>query len=149
MTKPKTRPLVVRKKATDATLEKFGGRPFALGSVDCAKMAAFHLRQFGHKIRLSKAGQYKTVLGAKAALRRMGYESLVEAMDGHGFERIAPAAALLGDVISLPAEHDLAGLGIWLGNGNALAFHEAHDGLVVLMPTPDALRSAIAWRVYQ
>ncbi len=149
MTKPKSRPLVVRKKATDATLEKFGGRPFALGSVDCGKMTAFHLRQLGHKVRLSKAGQYKTALGAKAALRRMGYNTLAEAMDGLGFERIAPASALVGDVISLPAEHDLWGLGIWLGNANALAFHEGHDGLVVLTPTADALRDAIAWRVYK
>lgn len=124
------KPLVRRKKATDATIAKFGGKPFAWGSVDCAKMVAFHLKQFGVKVRLSKAGQYKTAKGAIGALKRLGYETLPGAMDGHGFDRIPVAFALAGDVVSFPSDHDIGALGIVVGNGNMLAFHEMHEGLV-------------------
>lgn len=126
------KPLVRRQKAVEATMERFRGKAFAFGSVDCAKVTAFHLKQLGHKVRLSKAGQYKTLIGAQAALRRLGYETLPEAMDGHGFERIPPARALLGDIVSFPCEHPIGALGIVIGNGNMLAFHELHDQPVVM-----------------
>lgn len=124
--------LVRRQKAVAATMERFRGKGFAWGSVDCAKMVAFHLKQLGHKVRLSKAGPYKTALSAKAALKRIGYERLPDAMDGHGFERIAPASALIGDVVSFPCDHEIGALGIVVGNGNMLAFHEAHEQPVVM-----------------
>jgi hypothetical protein len=125
-------PLVQRQKATSATMERFRGKTFAWGSVDCAKMVAFHLKRLGRKVPLSKAGQYKTALGAKGALKRLGYASLVEAMDGIGLTRIAPAAALTGDIVSFAADHEIGGLGIVLGNGNMLAFHESQDFPVVM-----------------
>lgn len=137
------KPLVKRKKATDATIERFRGKAFAWGSVDCAKMVAFHLKQLGHKVRLSKAGPYKTARGAKGALKRLGYDTLPEAMDGHGFERIAPAFALVGDVVSFDADHEIGALGIVVGNGNMLAFHEAQE-LPVVMTMGKILT---AWRV--
>ena len=136
------KPLVRRQKAVEATMAKFGGKTFYFASVDCANMIAFHLKQFGHKVRLSKAGQYKTLIGAQAALRRLGYDTLPGAMDGHGFERIAPAFALLGDVVSCASEHPIGGLGIVVGGGNMAAFHEDYPGLVVMtMGQID-----IAWR---
>lgn len=137
------KPLVRRQRAVEATMERFRGKAFAFGSVDCAKVAAFHLKQLGQPVRLSKAGQYKTLIGAQAALRRLGYETLPEAMDGHGFARIAPAAALLGDIVSFGCDHAIGALGIVAGNGNMIAFHEAHDTLVVMtMGEID-----LAWRV--
>jgi len=137
------KPLVLRQKATAATMERFRSKAFAWGSVDCAKMAAFHLKQFGHKVRLSKAGQYKTALGAGAALKRLGYDDLPAAMDGHGFERIPLAFALMGDIVSFPCDHAIGALGIVAGNGNMLAFHEDHHAPVIMsMNVIDT-----AWRV--
>ena len=137
------KPLVRRQKAVQATMERFRGKGFSFGSVDCAKLAAFHLKQMGHKVRLSKAGQYKTLLGAQAALRRLGYETLPDAMDGHGFARIAPAAALMGDIVTFACDHPIGALGIVAGNGNMLCFHELHDQPVVMtMGQIDA-----AWRI--
>ncbi|MDQ5915939.1 MAG: hypothetical protein QG584_1832 [Pseudomonadota bacterium] len=124
--------LVRRQKAVQATMERFRDRAFAWGSVDCAKMVAFHLKQMGHKVRLSKAGQYKTALGATAALKRLGYETLPDAMDGHGFTRIAPAFALIGDVVSFASDHPIGALGIVVGNGNMMAFHELHTLPVIM-----------------
>lgn len=126
------KPLIRRQQAVQATVNRFRGRSFAFGSVDCAKVTAFHLKQLGHKVRLSKAGQYKTLVGAQRALRRLGYETLTDAMDGHGFARIAPAACLLGDVVSFPCDHPIGALGIVVGNGNMMAFHELHESPVFM-----------------
>lgn len=140
--------LIRRQKAVEATMERFRGKAFAFGATDCAKVVAFHLKQLGHKVRLSKAGQYKTLIGAQAALRRLGYDTLPEAMDGHGFERIAPASAWMGDVVALPTdEHPIGALGIVAGNGNIMGFHPAHETLVIIAPSPAATAQAIAWRV--
>lgn len=136
-------PLVRRQRAVEATLDRFNSKAFAWGSVDCAKMVAFHLRQLGIKVRLSKAGQYKTAIGARAALKRLGYDDLPAAMDGHGFARIPPAASLLGDIVSFASDFEIGALGIVAGNGNMVAFHEAHAHPVIMtMGQIDT-----AWRV--
>lgn len=137
------KPLVRRQEAVAATMERFRGKNFVWGSVDCAKMVAFHLKQLGIKVRLSKAGQYKTALGARAALKRLGFDSLSAAMDGHGFERIAPAFALIGDIVSFACDHEIGALGIAVGNGNMLAFHESHAQPVIMTMG----RLDTAWRV--
>jgi hypothetical protein len=136
-------PLVRRQRAVAATQARFQGKVFAWGSVDCAKMVAFHLKQLGHKVQLSKAGQYKTALSAKAALKRLGFDDLPTAMDGQGFERIAPAFALIGDVVSFASDHEIGALGIVVGNGNMMAFHESHEHPVIM--TMNQIDSA--WRV--
>lgn len=135
--------LVRRKAAVDATKARFEGKAFAFGSVDCAKVAAFHLKQMGHKVRLSKAGQYKTLIGAKGALKRLGYDTLPDAMDGHGFARIAPAATWMGDIVTFASGHEIGALGIVVGNGNMMCFHESFDQPVIMsMGQIDA-----AWRI--
>nr|WP_179406577.1 hypothetical protein [Novosphingobium marinum] len=124
-------------------MERFRGKCFAFGSVDCAKMTAFHLRQLGHKVRLSKAGQYRSLKGAVGALKRLGYDTLPDAMDGHGFARIAPAFCLIGDIVSVRSEHPIGALAIAAGNGNFLGFHESHEmPTIMLIPEIET-----AWRV--
>jgi len=132
-----------RQQAVKATMLHFQDRAFALGSVDCAKMIAFHLKQLGHKVRIGKAGKYRTVKGAEAALRRLGYETLPDAMDGHGFARIAPAAARLGDVLAFESGFRIGALGIYAGGGDMLAFHELRDLPVIMTVGP----MLAAWRI--
>ncbi len=141
------KPLVRRQKAVKATLDRFGQRPFAWGSADCVKLCAFHLRQLGHTVRLAGAGQYKSAIGAKAALKRKGFESVIEAVDALGLPRIAPAFALIGDIVSLPADDPLGGLCIFAGGDKFAGYHEAHPALVTMTPSMEALHNAIAWRV--
>lgn len=124
--------LVRRQRAVEATMAYVRGRKFRLGKLDCARMTAFHLKQLGWRVRLSKIGTYKTALGAKAALKRIGCATVVDAIDALGLERIAPARALPGDVVSFPCDHELGALGIAVGNGNMLAFHELHELPVVM-----------------
>lgn len=133
-----------RVAAVTKTRAHFAGRPFAWGKVDCAKVAAWHLRQMGHRsIGIAKAGSYQTALSAKRALNRWGVSSLADALDKAGLPRIAPAAALIGDIVRLPGTEAFDALGIVAGNSALLAFHEDSDTIEVIrsLVVPD-----VAWR---
>lgn len=135
--------LVRRVAAAQATLDRFQGKPFKLGRYDCGQMVAYHLRRMGRPIKASKAGPYHNVVGAKRALRRLGHESLPSVIDAH-FTRIAPAAALVGDLIQLTSEDDtIGGIFVVLGNGRVLGYHQDVPGAEVLQPS----EYVAAWRV--
>lgn len=140
------RELVVRKRAVEATSAKFGGKTFRWGSVDCVKVAAFLLRKLGRKVRLAGVGTYDSALGAKAALRRKGYDTIIDAVDGQGLARIAPASARMADLIAFPGEAGMDALAIQLRNGNVMMFHELDMRLVVVTPDARMLSEAVAWR---
>lgn len=114
----------LRARLTSATFRRYLEREFRWGHCDCVRIAAWHLRQFGYRPRLSKAGAYKSALGAKAALARSGYASLADALDDLGLSRIAPAEALIGDLLMGESGDPFGALGIYLGNGAMLGFHE-------------------------
>ncbi|WP_037462623.1 DUF6950 family protein [Sphingobium herbicidovorans] len=136
-------PLERRHAAIEATMARYRDRPFEWGKVDCAKVAAFHLKRLGHKILISKAGSYSSPLGASRALRRLGYATLAEMADGIGLTPIPYARMLLGDIAEMPAEAPLGAIGIYAGNGNLFCFHEDHPGLVTFAPD----RILRAWSV--
>ncbi len=129
---PKTK-LELRRDAAQATLDKYKDDAFSFESgKDCGKMAAFCLKQLGVPVRgMAKLGNYKTALGARAALKRaFGVDNLPALLDTM-FERIPPAAALPADIIELNGTGPLGTLSISCGNGLALAYHEDFDGAVV------------------
>lgn len=136
-------PIERRVRAAQATLDRFKGKPFKFGTNDCGRMVAFHVRKMGHHPKLAKAGTYASALGARRALERLGFKSLAEVMDAHGFERIPPAAAAVGDVIEMPGLEGPGALGVAIGNGRALAYHEDAVGAVVVQPK----EMVTAWRV--
>lgn len=134
-----------RVKAAQATVDSFKDKPFSFEhNRDCAKMALFMMHELGVKpIAKAKIGSYKTATGAKAALRRIGVNNLSEFMDLH-FERIGEAFALPGDIIELEGEESPIGaLGIALGNGLVLVYHEEAEGAVV----GKVNSSLAAWRI--
>jgi len=130
--------------AAQATKDNWTGVAFQWGRHDCAKLVAWHLRVMGHEVRLAKAGSYRTAIGARRALRNMGFASLSDALDSR-FERWpAPAFALPGDIVI--GEGDDAAfeaMGVWLGNGALLGFHERTGAAGVLR----GKALAAAWRV--
>lgn len=142
MTPPPT-PLERRAAATHATMARFKDQPFQWGKNDCARLVAFHLRKLGLPVRLAKAGTYKSALGARRALTRLGHATLLEAVDSYGMPRIAPAMAVIGDVVALPGADELGALGVAVGNGRVLAYHEDAPGAVILQPAG----FVAAWRV--
>ncbi len=126
-------------------MAKFRDQPFQWGQVDCARVAAFHLKQLGYKIAISKAGRYRTALGAAKALRRLGYSSLSEMADGLGLVPITPARMLIGDIAEVEGDSPVGTIAIYAGNGNVFVFHQDHAGLVTA--SPNAASILRAWSV--
>lgn len=122
--------IVKRTVLTEKTKEKFYGRQFAWGTGDCAKMAAFHARAFGWKI--PKQGTYRTEFGALKYLKELGFDSVTDLVTATGLTEIAPARAMIGDIVTFESDSKIGALGIAVGNGNMLAFHESVEGGAIL-----------------
>lgn len=129
--------------AAQATLDRFKDVPLRLGRNDCVRMAAFHLRKLGHRVKLPPAGAYASIRSAKRELEKAGHETVAAALDSFGFERIPPAAAVAGDLIMLPGDTDLGALTVALGNGRCVAYHQDLAGAGVVQP----VEWLFAWRV--
>lgn len=138
-----TDPFVRRRDAAQKTLDTWSKRPMRLGTSDCLRMAVSHLRLLGYKVKLPPSGSYRTVRGALKELKARGHATLAEAIDGLGLERIAPAAAIVGDLMMLPSDTCLGGLAVVVGNGRAVAYHEDAIGACVIQPHD----FDVAWRV--
>lgn len=132
-----------RVEIAQAAVDGVKDKPFRYGRNDCARMVAGHIRRMGHSVKLPAAGSYASVRSAVKALADRGYSDMLAAMDGMGFERIAPAAALPGDVIALPSDAPTGCLVVVLSNGRVCGFHEDTVGGTVLQP----VEYGAAWRV--
>ena len=134
-----------RVAAAQATYDAFLNKPFEPGTHDCAKLLKFHMRKMGFPIKgVAKAGAYKSVLGMKRALRRMGVKTIGDLADRQkGWLPIAPASALPGDVLELESDDGLGSLNIVLTNGRMFGF-SGETGTAVAMQPTDYKR---AWRV--
>lgn len=137
--------MIRRVAASQATLDQFGARPLQLGTADCVRMTAAHLRRLGYNVKLPPSGSYRTPRQAMKLLAARGCATLADALDQLGLERIAPAAAIVGDIVQLPAVDALGALTIQLTNGRVAGYHaDALDrGAVVMQPS----QFAAAWRV--
>ena len=115
-----------RSKAAQACIDRFGGRPFDMTKRrDCARLAGHLLHHLDVAVPPLKGARYSTPAGALRAMRRLGFASLVEAVDSLGLERIAPARAVTGDLVALEAgEGDPFGcvLTVSVGNGRVFGF---------------------------
>jgi hypothetical protein len=140
--------LVVRQRATQTLLDNWKDKSFVLGERDCVRLVADHLRRCGYKIKAPAKGSYRTFFSAIRKLKEAGHDSLSDALDSLGLERVTPAATILGDIIELPGEDDtgersaLGAMTVALGNGRVLGFYDGH-GCVVMQP----LEYEAAWRV--
>ena len=77
------------------------------------------------------------------ALADAGHPSLGAALTALGLEPIAPACAIVGDLIWMPAEHELGALTVCMGNGRVAGWHDSYaDGAIVMQP----LAFLGAWR---
>lgn len=124
--------MVRRVAAAQATLDEFVGKPFRWGRSDCARLVAAHLRRMGYKVRVPAAGSYASPRSALKALRARGHETMAEAIDAVGLERISPAEAVAGDIVQGASADAFGALGIKLSNGRLLGYHEHATGAAVL-----------------
>lgn len=136
--------LVRKRDAAQATLDQWSKRPFRIGSADCVRMTASHLRRLGYRVKLPPSGSYRTLNSAMKLLRAAGFDGLAAAIDATGLERIAPAATVVGDIMLMPSDHPMGALAIVIGNGRILGWTaDAPEGATVLQP----LEMITAWRV--
>lgn len=136
------RPLERRVRAAQKTLDTYRKRKFRWGRDDCWTMVKYHLREM-NKPASQKVQRYRTAAQARAELKRLGKASVGALLDGQ-FERIPPAAAIVGDIMELQGK-GLTGLVIAMGNGRVCGFHEDIECADVLQPEYDAVITA--WRV--
>lgn len=131
-----------RMAATQATVDRFLGKTYKLGTVDCGRMLGLHLRRMGRKVDVPKIGAYSTYAGALKWLKQRGCDSLEAYLDSLGLLRIAPAQALSGDILTLASPDILSAPVIYVGDGRYLGFHEDSAEAVLMKPTAFEL----AWR---
>jgi hypothetical protein len=122
--------LVERMRVTQKTVDRFKGKMFEPGKIDCIQLIIGHAAHAGVKIEVEPYGDWES---AAAVLRRRGYRTLGEAMDDH-FERIDPSRALFGDFIEAPGGNGFSSLSVAVGNGRVLGFHEEIPHADIIQP---------------
>jgi len=136
--------MIRRVAAAQACIDRFAGKPYAPGTRDCVKLAGHAMHKLGRKVGLTKGLRYASEAKGAAVMRKLGFKNLLEAVDAAGLERIAPAAALPGDIVALETEADSAfgcALTVSIGNGRVVGFLNGVGA--VLQPSS----YLTAWRV--
>lgn len=137
------KPIERRARAAQACIDRFYGKPLKLGTRDCAKLVAHDLHVLKVKVPFLKGVEWSSDLSGARALKYLGFKSLIDATDSMGFARIGHASALPADIIALPTESPLGALGVYLGNGLVLGFHEDSPNCEQIVLE----QSVCAWRV--
>ena len=117
-----------RKEAAEACILRFADKPYDAGTRDCTIMARHLLHKLGLKVPFAKGVRYSSERGGLKFLKRAGFDTLIEAVDSLGLPRIAPASALIGDLIALPTQSPLGSLAICIGPMQFLAYGEDFAG---------------------
>ena len=139
--------LADRQKAVEATLARFKGKPFSWSGANCIRFARYHAVQMGHQ--LPPVPQFRTALGAKRALAKRGYGSVGKMLDRYFTRHRAPAFAMLGDLVALPADPELGLEAVCIadGQGNVWGWSEQNDSaepVAILAIEADVMA---AWRL--
>jgi hypothetical protein len=129
-------PMIRRQMAAQACVDRFAGRPYEPGSRDCAKLAAHVLHKLNHKVPFLKGVRWSSEAGGIRALKTLGFADLLEAVDAAlPGRRIAPAAAMVGDIIALPTASPLGALSVAVGNGRVIGFIDGEAGATIIQPS--------------
>lgn len=143
----KSPPLIRRRDAAQAVLDRFSGQTLDWKHYDCGRMAAMLLRQMGHNPRWGRFTGYESEFGARKRLKRAGFADLPAVLDDLGLFRTQFATARAGDLVGFPDDNDWTALGVGMGKGQFLAI--AADGVFRVgggLPS-DMAAKALAWRV--
>lgn len=138
-----------RKDAAQACLTRFADKPYEVGKRDCTKMALHLLHKLSIRAAFAKGVRYSSEIGGVKFLKRSGFDTLIQAVDGLGLLRIAPAAALVGDLVALPTTSPLGSLAVCVGPGQLLAYGEDFAGATVIGQVKQYVDDAdgpCAWR---
>lgn len=138
----KKNPLLRRKAALDATLEKYRARTFDWETgATCIHMFRFLAKRMGHKIEA--VPKLDGPIAAKRELKKRGWDSVEEMLDAL-LTPIPVASMLPADVSVVPDDSGLGGIVISLGS-TALGYAEGFDGMVMFTEPGRVLEKA--WRI--
>lgn len=135
--------LIVRVEAAQTAIDKHLNQALDWRQHDCAQLVTTALKALGHLSPLRRIRKYSSEKTALLAMRAARYQSMADAIDALGFDRIGPTSALAGDVVAFPADEQWGGyaLGIALGDGRLIGFA---NGVCDVAPVSIA---TLAWRV--
>lgn len=116
-----------RAAAAEACFLRFDGKTFDPGKRDCVKLATHALIKMGHGAGPVKGLKYSSLAQGVRAMRKAGFNTLLDGLDAMGLPRIAPAMALQGDLIAMPVDPEEdnpfgAALTVAMANGRILGF---------------------------
>lgn len=115
--------LIARRDATQRTMDKFRDRPFDWAARStCLHLAAYHLRQLGH--RAPPVPAIRSLLGAKRAMTKRGWADVGEMLAGIGLLEIPPATMIVGDLAVLQSDSDGIGAITISVGGKVMGWHE-------------------------
>ena len=139
-------PMLKRAAATQACMDRFAFKPIEPGVRDCRNLGAHALHKQGRSAKLLNGWQGKTWASALRYVRRHGFANLMELIDAMGLERIAPTAALPGDLIAMPTDEENGfgcSLAVALDNGRILGLNPSTGLIEPMIPK----MFVCAWRV--
>lgn len=114
--------LIRRVEIAQAAIDRFQLQPLVYGEADCWRLLTFVMAEAGWPDPVEGL-KYTSVRGAAAAMRKRGHKDLAAAVDARTpFKRIPLAAHLVGDLVWMPADHEMGALGVAVGGNRALAF---------------------------
>lgn len=120
-----------RHVAAQATLERFGAKPFNWTGATCIHLARFHAQNMGWSV--PDMPRIRSPRSAVTALSGLGFADVTELLDSL-FLRITPAALLLGDLATLPGSAEqgsdaekLSAVVIADGVGGLIGWHAQTD----------------------
>lgn len=135
-----------RVAAITATQARFEGREFDWAKqATCIHLVRFHAAQLGHDLPI--VTRFRSMLGAKKALKEQGVETLAELMDKH-FPRIPAAQMLVGDIAAFPGEGGMDALYVYGQLRAFLGWYEDAPDCQVVRVSDEGYRLCHgAWRI--
>lgn len=142
-------PHQLRERAAKACIDRFNHKPYKPGVRDCPRLVLHDLHQLRVPVPFATKLKWKDEADGLRVLKSLGFKNLIEAMDGLGLPRIAPARALQGDVIALPTDHKVGALSVAVGNGRVIGFIDGSPDAEIFNQTEFLTddRGPCAWRV--
>lgn len=123
--------LNARAVATQKTVNKYNGSVFAYGKNDCLRMLRSHLVNMGHQP--PRIPRYSSAVTGLKRLRELGHKNMKSLLDSLLVE-IAPASAMIGDVVLLKGDGALDAIGLCVGNKIACWHEESEKFCMVVVP---------------
>lgn len=138
-----------RAAAAKACHERFVGKTYdSKANRDCIRLAGHSAHKLGQRVSLTKGLRYTTEAGGLRAMRKLGFQSLIEAVDAaFPGRQIPPAMARPGDIIALKTDDENAfgcALTVAFDNGRVIGFVNG-VGAVCRVDDPSAYLAA--WKI--